>query len=64
MRLKVTARGPDGIRAGGKQYPLDIIVFATGFDAMTGAMKEIDFKGKGGLSINEKWKDGRKPTWA
>jgi cyclohexanone monooxygenase len=42
----------------GKAYELDAIVFATGFDAMTGAMKEIDIKGKGGLSITEKWKDG------
>src|SRR5262249_26707113 len=42
----------------GKAYEIDAIVLATGFDAMTGAMKEIDIKGKGGLSINEKWKDG------
>ena len=42
----------------GKAYEIDAIVFATGFDAMTGAMKEIDIKGKDGLSINEKWKDG------
>ena len=42
----------------GKAYEIDAIVFATGFDAMTGAMKEIDIKGKGGLSIDEKWKDG------
>ena len=42
----------------GKAYEIDAIVFATGFDAMTGAMREIDIKGKGGLSINEKWKDG------
>jgi cyclohexanone monooxygenase len=42
----------------GKAYEIDAIAFATGFDAMTGAMKEIDIKGKGGLSINEKWKDG------
>jgi cyclohexanone monooxygenase len=42
----------------GRAYEIDAIVFATGFDAMTGAMKEIDVKGKGGLSIMEKWKDG------
>jgi cyclohexanone monooxygenase len=42
----------------GKAYEIDAIVFATGFDAMTGAMKEIDIRGKGGLSIDEKWKDG------
>ncbi|MEZ5856657.1 MAG: NAD(P)/FAD-dependent oxidoreductase [Hyphomicrobiaceae bacterium] len=42
----------------GKAYELDVIVFATGFDAMTGAMKEIDIKGKDGTTIREKWKDG------
>jgi cyclohexanone monooxygenase len=42
----------------GKAYEIDAIVFATGFDAMTGAMKEIDIKGKGGLAIKEKWRDG------
>jgi cyclohexanone monooxygenase len=42
----------------GKSYELDAIVFATGFDAMTGAMKEIDIKGKDGVSISDKWKDG------
>ncbi|MDX2158663.1 MAG: NAD(P)/FAD-dependent oxidoreductase [Hyphomicrobiaceae bacterium] len=50
---------PFGIKtADGKAYELDAIVFATGFDAMTGAMKEIDIKGKNGTSISEKWKDG------
>ena len=44
--------------ADGKSYELDVIVFATGFDAMTGAMKEIDIKGSGGVSIRDKWKDG------
>ncbi len=44
--------------ADGKSYELDAIVFATGFDAMTGAMKEIDIKGAGGVSIRDKWKDG------
>jgi cyclohexanone monooxygenase len=44
--------------ADGKSYELDVIVFATGFDAMTGAMKEIDIKGKDGVSIRDKWQDG------
>jgi len=38
--------------------PLDAIVFATGFDAMTGAMKEIDIHTDAGLSIRAKWEDG------
>jgi cyclohexanone monooxygenase len=39
-------------------YALDAIVFATGFDAMTGAMKEIDIRTDAGLSIQAKWEDG------
>jgi cyclohexanone monooxygenase len=39
-------------------YELDAIVFATGFDAMTGAMKEIDIRSDGGPPIGDKWKDG------
>jgi cation diffusion facilitator CzcD-associated flavoprotein CzcO len=47
-----------GIRAGGKEYPLDIIVFATGFDAMTGPLKALNLKGRGGLTLDDVWKDG------
>jgi cyclohexanone monooxygenase len=42
----------------GRSFELDVLVFATGFDAMTGAMKEIDVRGKDGQSISDKWKDG------
>ena len=49
---------PKGIRAGGKEYEFDIIVYATGFDAMTGALKALDIKGRGGQSLTELWKDG------
>ena len=47
-----------GIRAGDKEYPLDIIVFATGFDAMTGPLKALNLKGRGGRSLDEQWVDG------
>jgi len=47
-----------GIRAGGKEYPLDIIVFATGFDAMTGPLKALNLRGRGGLGLDDAWKDG------
>ena len=47
-----------GIRAGDKQYHLDIIVFATGFDAMTGALREIDIRVGNGPTLAEKWADG------
>ena len=50
---------PSGLEiADGRSFDVDAIVFATGFDAMTGAMKDIDIRGVGGLSIREKWNDG------
>ncbi len=42
----------------GKDYPLDIIVFATGFDAMTGAVKAIDLRGRGGQRLADTWAGG------
>jgi cyclohexanone monooxygenase len=48
----------NGIRAGGKEYPVDIIVFATGFDAMTGPLKALNLKGSGGVALNDRWGDG------
>jgi cyclohexanone monooxygenase len=49
---------PTGLRTTDSEYALDAIVFATGFDAMTGAMKEIDIRTDAGISIREKWEDG------
>ncbi len=48
----------NGIRAGGKEYEFDIIVFATGFDAMTGPLKALNLKGRGGRTLDEQWADG------
>ena len=49
---------PTGVRTTDATYEVDAIVFATGFDAMTGALMNIDIRGKGGRTIQEKWKDG------
>jgi len=49
---------PRGIRAGGQEYELDIIVFATGFDALTGPLKNLGISGRGGQSLAQKWADG------
>lgn len=50
---------PNGLRTqSGQEYPLDVIVFATGFDAMTGALKSIDVRGVGGQALRNKWVDG------
>lgn len=48
----------NGIRANGEEYELDAIVFATGFDAMTGALLSIDIRGRGGMTLREKWAEG------
>jgi len=47
-----------GIRAGGKEYKFDIIVFATGFDAMTGPLVALNLKGRGGRTLDKQWADG------
>ncbi len=49
---------PKGIRTTEAEYEFDAIVFATGFDAMTGAMKEIDIRTDTGQDIRAKWEDG------
>jgi cation diffusion facilitator CzcD-associated flavoprotein CzcO len=48
----------EGLHTADRDYPLDAIVFATGFDAMTGAMKEIDIRTDAGMSVREKWEPG------
>jgi len=49
---------PTGLRVAGKEYAVDAIVFATGFDAMTGALLHIDIRGSGGRSLSDKWAAG------
>ena len=49
---------PRGLRAADGDYELDIIVLATGFDAMTGALLKIDIRGRDGLTLRQKWADG------
>jgi cyclohexanone monooxygenase len=49
---------PSGLRAGGVDYDLDCIVFATGFDAMTGALVAVDIRGRDGRSLRDAWADG------
>ena len=49
---------PSGIVVAGREHALDCIVFATGFDAMTGAVLSIDIRGRGGLPLKKKWEAG------
>ena len=47
-----------GIRTSERDYEFDIIVYATGFDALRGAFDRIEFRGRDGVTLKEKWKDG------
>jgi cation diffusion facilitator CzcD-associated flavoprotein CzcO len=49
---------PRGIRTQDAEYPLDIIVFATGFDAMTGTLLRMDIRGRQGVSLAKAWEAG------
>ena len=46
--------------ADGVEYPLDIIIFATGYDGVTGPLMRLIVTGRDGLSLNTFWKDGPK----
>jgi cyclohexanone monooxygenase len=54
----IDAITPHGIRAHGREHEADAIVFATGFDAMTGALLKVEIRGRGGLPLREKWSAG------
>ena len=54
----LTAITPEGVRTAAGDYAVDSIVFATGFDAMTGTLQKIDIRGAAGESLAEKWAAG------
>jgi len=49
---------PKGLRVGNEEIELDVLIFATGFDAMTGALLSIDIRGRNGAKFADAWKDG------
>jgi cation diffusion facilitator CzcD-associated flavoprotein CzcO len=49
---------PKGIRTSDQEHEFDIIVFATGYDAMTGPLKKINIRGRGGQSLAQQWEHG------
>lgn len=49
---------PAGIRTSDRDHAFDAIIFAIGFDAMTGALERIDIRGRGGLRLKDKWAEG------
>lgn len=51
---------PNAVRAGGRDYEVDALVLATGFDAMTGSVAKIVLRGRHGQTLNQKWAEGPK----
>jgi cyclohexanone monooxygenase len=49
---------PNAVRVADRDYEVDILVLATGFDAMTGSVAKIDIQGRGGGMLNQKWAEG------
>src|SRR2546429_5612589 len=49
---------PTGVKTRDAEYALDVIIFATGYDAVTGALTRIDIRGEGGQTLKDKFADG------
>jgi cyclohexanone monooxygenase len=49
---------PTGIRAGDVDHELDVIIFATGYDAFTGSFLRMDVRGRDGVRLADRWADG------
>jgi len=54
----ITKITPTGIRTRNEEFDLDVIIFATGFDAMTGSILRIAITGRGGVKLSERWSGG------
>ncbi|MGX1810067.1 alpha/beta hydrolase fold domain-containing protein [Nocardia sp. NPDC055321] len=48
----------DGVVVAGRHHPAQVLVFATGFDAITGPLDAIDIRGRDGIALREKWANG------
>jgi len=49
---------PTGIATTDTEYEFDMIIYATGFDAITGAFDRVEIRGRGGRRLREKWSEG------
>ncbi len=54
----ITRVTPTGLQVGDQNFELDVIVYATGFDAVTGSLDLIDIRGRGGEPLKQTWDDG------
>jgi cation diffusion facilitator CzcD-associated flavoprotein CzcO len=57
-REPIDAITPEGVRTSDATYLCDVLVFATGFDALTGALTRIDPSGPGGVRLRDVWAEG------
>ncbi|WP_084532296.1 flavin-containing monooxygenase [Nocardia miyunensis] len=48
---------PTGLATTDAEYDFDVIIFATGFDFLTGSLFRMDVRGRGGMSLEERWRD-------
>ena len=49
---------PSGLKTADREFAFDIIIYATGFDAITGSLDRIDIRGAGGRTLKDKWRNG------
>lgn len=49
---------PKGVKTSDKEYEFDIIIYATGFDAISGPLTRIDIRGEGGQTLKDRWANG------
>ena len=54
---------PKGVKTAKQEYAFDILVYATGFDGVTGAFDRIDFRGADGVRLKDVWLDGQPRTF-
>jgi cyclohexanone monooxygenase len=57
-KAPIEAITPHGLQTRDEAYAFDSLVFATGFDAMTGALLSIDLRGRYGKTLQQKWAEG------
>ncbi|NRF72057.1 alpha/beta hydrolase fold domain-containing protein [Aquincola sp. S2] len=58
QRAPIEVITPDAVRTAEKEYPLDALIFATGFDAMTGTLLAIDIRTSDGVTLRDQWSAG------
>ena len=49
---------PKGVKTSNSEYEVDVLIFATGFDAVTGALNRLDIRGVGGQTLKDKFANG------